>query len=842
MEKFHGGNLHELLLFLVLFLSYQLPSSAYTLPDNYFINCGSDINVNVTSQRTRTFVGDLNSGSVSFTKQKSSVTDHKQSSETPSLYQTARIFRQQSSYEFEINTDATYLVRLHFFNSTELSAAVFNVSASGFLLLHNFTVENSSSSTIMKEFILSIPIGKFLIYFVPQGSSFAFVNAIEVFPAPPDFINDDATETSQTGNSNDYKGILSLALQTIHRFNVGGPTLTPENDTLWRTWLPDDSYLNNPESAKNSQFFTGRPNYLDQVNEFIAPDLVHKTAKEININTTGTSKNFNVTWSFDVLRNARHLIRVHFCDIVSPSMNVLQFFLYINSNFSQVINPYKEVEQLATPFFFDFVVDSDDSGFMNISIGPDSSSDQKTAFLNGVEIMAMMGESDMVPITTESSQKSVFIIVGSTIGGLVLICIFGGLLFVGLKHRKSRPVESSDWSPLTEYKGSTHNNLKMPQLSTQTAEGTINSSPVPNLNLGLKIPFFEIQLATNNFDKKLQIGKGGFGKVYRGTLRNGMKVAVKRSEPGSGQGLPEFQTEITVLSKIQHRHLVSLIGYCDERAEMILVYEFMEKGALRDHLYKSKLPSLSWKQRLQICIGAARGIHYLHRGASGGIIHRDVKSTNILLDENLVAKVADFGLSRSGPPDQAHVSTAVKGTFGYLDPEYFRTQQLTEKSDVYSFGVVLLEVLCARPAISPTLPREQVNLAQWGMLCMKKGLLEQIVDPSIKVEINPNSLRKFAEAAEKCLQEDAVDRPTMGDVAWDLEYALLLQQTAVVREPHEDSTSNAYVMASFPSLPQFPSMSAGFERDDIPIIRENDSDSVPSASEVFSQLRINDAR
>ena len=371
------------------------------------------------------------------------------------------------------------------------------------------------------------------------------------------------------------------------------------------------------------------------------------------------------------------------------------------------------------------MIDSDDSGFMNISIGPDSSSIVKTAFLNGVEIMEMMGKSDLVPMTNESNQKSVFIIVGSVFGGLVLVCIIGGLVFIALRRKKQKPVETSDWSPLTAFKGSTHGNWKMPQLSTLSTEGTINASPVPNLNLGLRMPIFEIQLSTNNFDKKLQIGKGGFGNVYRGTLRTGKKVAVKRSEPGSGQGLPEFQTEIMVLSKIRHRHLVSLIGYCDERFEMILVYEFMEKGTLRDHLYNSKLPCLSWKQGLEICIGSARGLHYLHKGASGGIIHRDVKSTNILLDENLVAKVADFGLSRSGLPDQTHVSTGVKGTFGYLDPEYFRTQQLTEKSDVYSFGVVLLEVLCARPAINPTLPRGQVNLAEWRMLCKKKGLLEQ---------------------------------------------------------------------------------------------------------------------
>ncbi|GMI76953.1 hypothetical protein like AT2G23200 [Hibiscus trionum] len=829
-------------LFLITFFSYQLLSSAYTLPDEYFINCGSNLDINVSQT---TFLGDSNSDSdsVSCAKGSSFVTNNNQASETQSLYQTARVFRKQCSYEFKINTDAnyTYLLRLHFFNYADVSAAVFNVSASGFLLLHNFSVQNrggGSASALTKEFIFSIPRGKFSINFVPRGSSFAFVNAIELFPAPPDFILDNAMQISRTGNSNDYKGLLSYTLQTIHRINVGGLTITPESDTLLRTWLPDDMYLNNRNNAKNSGFFAGKLNYLYPGGDFIAPDQVYKISKVI------ISNDSNITWSYDVTRNARHLVRIHFCDTISLALNTLSFFLYINSNFSQEINPYKEWEQLETPFFKDFVLDSDDSGFINISIGLDSSSFEKNAFLNGVEIMEMMGKSDLVPMTFKSNQMSPFVIVGSVLGGLVLVCIFGGLLFIGLKRRKEKPVEASEWSPLPDLKGSSHGNLKMSRLSTPSRDGTINASPVPNLNLGLRIPFVEIQLATKNFDKKLQIGKGGFGNVYRGTLRNGMKVAVKRSEPGSGQGLPEFQTEIMVLSKIRHRHLVSLIGYCDERLEMILVYELMEKGTLRDHLYNTKLRCLSWKQRLDICIGAARGLHYLHQGASGGIIHRDVKSTNILLDENLVAKVADFGLSKSGPPDQTHVSTAVKGTLGYLDPEYFTTQQLTEKSDVYSFGVVLLEVLCARPAIDPKLPREQVNLAEWGMLCKNKGFLDQIVDPSIRSQINPNSLRKFAEIAEKCLQEDASDRPTMGDLAWDLEYALQLQQTAVVRDPHEDSTSNASGMLSSHVLQRLPSTTVEFERDDMSmsIARENDSDSVPSGSEVFSQLRIDDAR
>ncbi|XP_076926120.1 uncharacterized protein LOC143589167 [Bidens hawaiensis] len=295
----------------------------------------------------------------------------------------------------------------------------------------------------------------------------------------------------------------------------------------------------------------------------------------------------------------------------------------------------------------------------------------------------------------------------------------------------------------------------------------------------------EIKWATNDFDEAFVIGKGGFGKVYKGKVDLGAgmdDVAIKRSNIDSNQGETEFWAEIKMLSKFRHSHIVSLLGYCEK--EMILVYEYMPNGSLQDHLHKkrsdgSKSPPLTWIQRLNICIGAARGLDYLHTGTGvqHRAIHRDVKSSNILLDGNLAGKIADFGLSRITPAPQSGATTNahtrhIIGTFGYMDAEYFSTGRLTRKSDVYAFGVVLLEVLCGRPALDFTLDEQQHNLAGWAKHCIKRGNISRIFDPCLQEQVSAKCLQKFAKIAYDCLHTCSKDRPTMTMVLAKLELVL----------------------------------------------------------------------
>ncbi|XP_057514072.1 receptor like protein kinase S.2-like [Actinidia eriantha] len=326
----------------------------------------------------------------------------------------------------------------------------------------------------------------------------------------------------------------------------------------------------------------------------------------------------------------------------------------------------------------------------------------------------------------------------------------------------------------------------MSDMSARDTENAAASGAIRSKKLCRRFSRSEILIATNNFDEASIIGNGGFGKVYKGSIDNNgtITVAIKRLKDESKQGAKEFWTEVEMLSKLRHTHLVALIGYCNEREEMILVYEYVSHGTLADHLYKisrkesgTSIPHLTWEQRLQICVGSARGLDYLHTGTHQSVIHRDVKTTNILLDEEWVAKISDFGLSKSTTSQSmTHVSTELKGTRGYLDPEYFYTHKLTTKSDVYAFGVVLLEVLCGRPPVDVKLEEEQISLVLWAQNYIKKGKPERIIEPFLIGQLSSQCLKLFVEVANYCLQTSSKARPTMAEVVGRLEFVLALHR------------------------------------------------------------------
>ncbi|XP_020589109.1 probable receptor-like protein kinase At4g39110 [Phalaenopsis equestris] len=763
-------------------------TSRFVPADNFLINCGASAPVAMPDGRS--FKTDAQSSPfLSSTDQ--ILASIPSSSGIPSpLYLSARIFRDAATYVFQLSRPGWHWIRLHFLPISspdfDLTRAVFSVTTNDYVLLHSFSIDEPSK-WILKEFLINATKDRLSLRFAPMRRSAAFINAIEVVSAPDLLVADSASSLFPVG---ELSGDLSdYAYHTAYRLNVGGTTLTSANDSLGRLWSPDHAYLFSKSTAKSISVEPNVVEYPDGGSPLIAPPIVYASA--VHMADAGVeSPNFNVTWQLNVDSSFSYLVRLHFCDIISKSLNDLYFNVYINglTAISGLDLSTISGGQLATAYYKDIVLNASiASDRITIQIGPMRENNGRTdALLNGIEVFQMSNsvgsldgefgvDGSKIDGSGVSYRKTV-----AAVGFAMMFGAFAGLGAMAVKWYK-RP---QDWRKRNSF-SSWLLPIHAGQSSFLTSKGgsgragfgsknghTFSSS----LGLGRIFSLADLQEATKNWDSNAIIGVGGFGNVYIGELDDGTKVAVKRGNSKSDQGVNEFHTEIQMLSKLRHRHLVSLIGYCDENSEMILVYEYMANGPFRDHIYGKDLKPLTWKQRLDICIGAARGLHYLHTGTAQGIIHRDVKTTNILLDENFVAKVSDFGLSKDAPGNQTHVSTAVKGSFGYLDPEYFRRQQLTEKSDVYSFGVVLFETLCARPALDPALPREQVNLAEWGMQWKRKGLIEKIIDPHLLGTINSDSLNKYVEAAEKCLAEHGVDRPSMGDVLWNLEYAMQLQE------------------------------------------------------------------
>ncbi|KAL2907043.1 Wall-associated receptor kinase 5 [Bienertia sinuspersici] len=313
--------------------------------------------------------------------------------------------------------------------------------------------------------------------------------------------------------------------------------------------------------------------------------------------------------------------------------------------------------------------------------------------------------------------------------------------------------------------------------------GTLDSSKIFSTD--------ELKVATNNYSEDRILGKGGYGTVYKGLLKDGREVAIKKSKVADESQVDQFINEVVILTQINHRNVVKLLGCCLETEVPLLVYEFISNRTLSEHIHRNKgiTSWLTWANCIRLATEAVDALAYLHSAASIPIIHRDVKSSNILLDENYTAKISDFGASRLIPIDQTQVTTLVQGTLGYLDPEYFHTSQLTEKSDVYSFGVVLAELLTKEKPLSMERKMEERNLATYFILAMKEDRLMEILDPQLVREARKEQLVTLAKLVKKCLNVTSEERPTMKQVALKLEGLRKQSRHPWAKRDYEETTN-----------------------------------------------------
>ncbi|KAL9237847.1 hypothetical protein vseg_012347 [Gypsophila vaccaria] len=408
-----------------------------------------------------------------------------------------------------------------------------------------------------------------------------------------------------------------------------------------------------------------------------------------------------------------------------------------------------------------------------------------------------------------SSTSSVGLVVGVVIGVLCFVVIVMFVLYKCYRkkrHHKEfgvvRSYEVGNGMPKIEVvrPGNGYRGVSS-ELQSQSSNEPSEFSVFEGGNVSISIQV--LRQVTNNFSEDNILGRGGFGVVYKGELHDGTKIAVKRMESGvmGTKGMNEFQAEIGVLTKVRHRHLVALLGFCVNGNERLLVYEYMPKGHLGQHLFEWQehhSPPLSWKQRMTIALDVARGVEYLHSLAQTSFIHRDLKPSNILLGDDMRAKVADFGLVKNAPDGKYSVETRLAGTFGYLAPEYAVTGRVTTKIDVFAFGVILMELITGRKALDETMPDESSHLVTWfrRLLINKDNIrksIDSILDPDDETyEI----ICKVAELAGHCTAREPHQRPDMGHVVNVL--GPLVEQWKPSHQEDEDSYGADLQM----SLPQ----------------------------------------
>ncbi|KAH6803760.1 transmembrane kinase 1 [Perilla frutescens var. frutescens] len=414
------------------------------------------------------------------------------------------------------------------------------------------------------------------------------------------------------------------------------------------------------------------------------------------------------------------------------------------------------------------------------------------------------------------SRSIVGVVVFSVIGGVFVLCLIGVAAFCLYKSKQKRfsRVQSPNAMVVhPRHSGSDNESVKITVAGSSVSVGAISETHTVSARETNDIQMVEagnmvisiqvLKTVTNNFSEENILGRGGFGTVYKGELHDGTKIAVKRMECGviAGKGIAEFKSEIAVLTKVRHRHLVALLGYCLDGNEKLLVYEYMPQGTLSEHLFnwaEEGFQPLEWKRRLTIALDVARGVEYLHGLAHQSFIHRDLKPSNILLGDDMRAKVADFGLVRLAPEGKGSIETRIAGTFGYLAPEYAVTGRVTTKVDVFSFGVILMELITGRKALDESQPEESMHLVTWfRRMHLNKETFRKAIDPTIDLdEETLANISTVAELAGHCCAREPYQRPDMGHAV------NVLSSLVELWKPTDQSSEDIYGIDLEMSLPQ----------------------------------------
>ncbi|KAK1421966.1 hypothetical protein QVD17_24769 [Tagetes erecta] len=600
--------------FFLLFFTTTTIAQPYKATDLFFIDCGSS--TASSSNPDQRWVSDENSKFMSSNIDTTSITFTSDLNETP--YSTARVFYASFNYAFPVSLGPKYL-RLHFYPATNsqlnTESFLFSVSSNGYSLLTNFSafqaaffiattrsdagVNGPQVRPFIKEFLIYVKDTQILnVTITPSRNSFAFINGIEIVSMPENLY----FNTTKTKYLNQLTTVIDnhKALENIYRLNMGGSQIPVHNDTgMYRSWDQDSYYMNGTEVGVKP-LYNNSIMYTMETPNYIAPELVYQTQRSMGRQTN------NLTWILPVDSGFYHMLRLHFCNII-PQYNksgVVVFSILINNQTAeQRVDLFNWTQGTGYPVFKDYMVFVHDPNGKRgkqdlwLVMHPNPLSELYfDAYLNGLEVFKLSLDKSLaspnpeLSITTtrtktvkdnnKKKETPYVVIIGGIVEALVLLPI---IAFIVIRQRR--------------------------RLKHYGATKDISSYRCRCFSLK------EVKTATEEFNENFIIGNGGFGKVYKGCLDNATTVvAIKQLDSSSRQGFQEFRTKIEMLSKLRHVQLVSLIGYCDDEGEMILVYDYMAHGTLREHLYNTNNPPLSWKRRLDICIGVAKGLHYLHSG------------------------------------------------------------------------------------------------------------------------------------------------------------------------------------------------------------------------------------